>query len=629
MPNLSLKLKLTLTAVFFCILILVVQYLAQFNMMRSKLAERIETEQFTILTEQAENLDNKLYERLEALSRSASNIPVSRLNDIKTLEAQLQREVALLTLFDDLYIFDAKGILLADWPEKPGRRALDMSSRDYIQGVQTTLRPFISQPILGKATKQPIIVMAAPVIDNNGHLIAILGGVLNLYRPNMIGAMGNRKIGQGGYYYLVSSERMIIAHPDREKILKPISVPASNPALEEAFKGFEGTREGINSSGLHGLYTFKRLKSTNWILASVIPISEAFQPIQNVQQRMAQITLAMIILLIPVLWWFAIRLVRPLVQLSSSMRSRAAGMQPHIPIALLPETGSSEIRTVIHAINDFLNARNLADADLTASETKRVEILKTLELAKEQAEQANMAKSEFLTNMSHELRTPMNGIMGMTELVKMDPTLNEETRVYAEIAHESAGNLLTILNDILEMSRIEAGSIRVANTPFSLLAAIRDTHQLMQPTVLRKNLGYTLSLPEDLPEMVVGDPLRVRQILLNLLGNAIKFTHQGEIHVTANILNRDTTGILVRINIRDTGIGIPQEKIDSIFQAFAQADSSVTRNHGGLGLGLSISTALLNMMGGTLDVESEIGKGSTFSFSLHFPHPTPAQTASR
>jgi signal transduction histidine kinase len=620
MGTLSLKLKLTATAISLSILLLTVQFFAQFNVLREDLSHRIENEQFTLLTELARNLDDKLDERLDALAHAAQTIPTARLSNIRMLESHLQRETALLTLFDDLYIFDASGVLLVDWPEKPGRRMLDMSSRDYIKGVQLNLAPFISQPILGKATKQPIVVMAAPVIDPQGKLVAIMGGVLNLFKPNLIGALGNRKIGRDGYYYLVSTERLIIAHPDKERILKQAATQAQNPAFERAFQGFEGTLEGVNSKGLHGLFTFKRLKSTGWILTSVIPTSEAFAPITEIQQRMAYITLCLMILVLPILWIFSSNLVKPLASLAKNMQRRATNMQPHVPVELIHERGSSEIRTVIHAINDFLNARNLADAELTISENKRTEMLKKLATAKESAETANFAKTEFLTNMSHELRTPMNGILGMTELALLD-TLNDETRSYIETAHESAETLLNILNDILEMSRIESGKIQTENTPFSLLSALRDTYQLMLPSMVQKELGHLLILPDNLPEIVLGDPLKLRQILLNILGNSVKFTRVGSITLSLVVLASNDKFLEVQIDVKDTGVGIAKEQLETIFQAFSQADNSITRHFGGTGLGLTISTALVHLMGGKISVESAVNQGSTFTIYLQFDIP--------
>ena len=214
MLSLSLKFKLTLSAISMALLLLLVQSISQFYMLRSELSARIESEQFTLLTELAGHLDDKMDERLNALSHAAGSIPQNRLADIKALEEHLKGETALLTLFDDLYIFDAQGILLADWPFKT-RTTRPRHGRPGLHPgrAQARCKPVISQPILGKATNQPIVVLAAPVLNPKGELVAIAGGVLNLYKPNLIGSLGTRQIGENGYFYMVSQERLVISHP--------------------------------------------------------------------------------------------------------------------------------------------------------------------------------------------------------------------------------------------------------------------------------------------------------------------------------------------------------------------------------------------------------------------------------
>lgn len=602
MNKLSIKLQLSLSVMAMGLLLLLVQLGMQFYVLRSDIVQRIETHEFRQLSSFASNLDERLQDSMDMLSEVAQHVLAAPLNDLGKLEQLLQREHALLTVYDDLYIFDAKGVLLVDWPVKPGRRTLDMSSRDYIQGVIKTQAPVISKPILGRATQQPIVVVAAPIFDSQQQLIGMMGGVLNLYKPNLLGSIATRKNGENGYYYLVTQDRMRIAHPDTRLILKKVPENSGNIPFENAIQGFEGTQEGTTTRGLQGLFTFKRLQTTDWIIASVIPSAEAFAPIADLYTKMIAITLLLMLTLVPLMWGYVSKLIRPLEQLAQAMHGTAGRMREGGKTAPITELGGPEIQTVAHAFNEFVEARIRAESDLA--------------LARDAAQAANASKSHFLANMSHEIRTPMNGILGMTELC-LQTRMTTEQRSYLDMVSASAKSLVAVINDILDFSKIEAQKLHLDPHEFALHGLIRQSTRALSLRASEKNLELVCNMATDVPDLVVGDPVRLQQIITNLLGNAIKFTAQGEVMLTVACMTNppDDQDIWLNFEVKDTGIGIPLDKQSLIFEVFTQADSSTARRFGGAGLGLPISRSLIRMMGGDIHVNSQLGQGSTFSFN--------------
>jgi diguanylate cyclase (GGDEF)-like protein/PAS domain S-box-containing protein len=314
-----------------------------------------------LVSQVATELDDKVLMRISVLEVMAKKFPLDELKNEKQVERYFRDSPSLPALIDDLYLFSAEGVLLVDWPKVSGRRGLDMAERDYIAGVRKTNKTTVSKPILGRATMQPIIVIAVPILSDEGKLLGILGGVVNLQRSRLLEPLSTTRVGQTGYFFLASSERIMIAHPDASRILQKVKKPASNPVFDRAMDdGFEGVAEGVNSKGLEALFGFKRLAHTGWVLVAVLPSNEALIAVDQLGWRITALTVTFLIMALGVVFFMVRRFTRPLEILTEFLKSTRTLAPPPFLVH-----SSQETDRLSDAFTHFLGEQKLAQDKLT------------------------------------------------------------------------------------------------------------------------------------------------------------------------------------------------------------------------------------------------------------------------
>tara|TARA_R110001592_G_scaffold175466_5_gene414734 strand:+ start:57836 stop:60088 length:2253 start_codon:yes stop_codon:yes gene_type:complete len=309
-----------------------------------------------------------------------------------------------------------------------------------------------------------------------------------------------------------------------------------------------------------------------------------------------------------------VKISQPLVNVRRRLKSIHADSKERL--SLPDHLKTNEIGVLVDGFNELLDETNAAFLIERRLRKQMQDVQNSLKEAKAEAEMAAQAKSDFLATMSHEIRTPLSGVLGMLRFALKDSSVHDKTRVQLDIAHSNAKALLTIINDILDLSKMEAGKLHVEMVDFDIRHEVNSAVAVLGDMAKDKSLYFKLKVADDVPQYVRSDPTRIRQVLVNLIGNAIKFTSSGGVTVNISLLEMNGDNIKLDFSIRDSGIGISEENIGKLFQKFEQADVSTTRQYGGTGLGLSICKQLVELMGGTIEVSSVIGEGSNFHFEL-------------
>lgn len=517
--------------------------------------------------------------------------------DSGALAAPVQGMAELLTSLNVVHvcIIGPDGRVEARMPGLPndlGPR-LDAKTLEMVRAMAAEGK---SEPVLSQLVKNrqglPVMLLVKALPDQRIGL----GVMLTNYLVSLQQAIA---FGDNGHAVITDGSGQVIAHPFKD--WTAASRDISGVPVVAAMKRGEMGVGMFYSPAFKGdmIAGYAVVPETGWGVMVPQPISELKRRANEVAEMATVIAVVSFGVAALMSWLLALYLARP-VRLVATTADAVLGGNEEVAVPAFRGWVPTEIRRLGQAFNTMLEGLR----------EKTTEIRQALQ----QAESSNQAKTQFLANMSHEIRTPLNGVVGMIELMRLTE-LSSTQRRYAEQATQSSQALLRLIDDILDLSKIEAGRLELEHVSFHLPSLVHDARMLFSEQAREKSLRLTVSVPDDLNIMLMGDPHRLLQVLTNLVGNAIKFTAEGDVAIRVSRVATDDARWVLRFEITDTGIGIPAIQQKLIFDAFTQADSSMTRRYGGTGLGLSIARELVRMMGGEIAVESTVGRGSTFSFT--------------
>ncbi|CAN2048711.1 two-component system, sensor histidine kinase [Candidatus Magnetomoraceae bacterium gMMP-13] len=509
--------------------------------------------------------------------------------------------------FEMIMILDHTGKVRHLAPYNEDFYLLDMSGQELFQITGKLHKPFWSPTFISPRTGNPTLTLSLPL--KQGMVV----GYLNLSALNSI--VAKIKIGSRGYAIITDRDGTFIAHQNKVFISQRGNIGylyEIQPNLSSQEGTFEFLFEGTNS-----LYSVAAISQTGWLVGVVQPTNEAFLSVNRVKNIIWIGSLSAIVLAIIIALGSLRRTLRPLLQLIEDSKQIAGGDYTWKPCpASYMETDNlrDSFKAMVHAVKTRENELKEHRDHLEEKVKNRTAQLKD---AKNKAESANKAKSEFLANMSHELRTPLNAILGFCQLMERDSSANKEQLEYLKIINSSGKHLLNLINDVLDMSKIEAGRTTLEKSTFDLQNTLTIIKAMISNQALEKGLQFSLHTSPDLPGHIKTDKYKLCQVLINLLGNAVKYTHEGSImlRVKTEKKARDSFPSQLIFEIEDTGAGISPEEISNIFKPFSQSESGRGSTEG-TGLGLSISLEFVRLMGGEISVESAVGKGSVFRFII-------------